>query len=75
VVALNSIVRFGERGNSIGAFPLASAPLRQTKTEIFSLHFLFFSAPHFFAPGHSLLLRNSPCLLIGNEKFSVLVSS
>jgi len=62
VVALNEIVRSEEIGNSIGAFPLASALLRQTKTEIFSLHFLFFSAPHFF-------------LLIGDEKFSVLVSS
>ena len=46
-----------ERGNSVGAFPLASAEfiphfvagLRRTKTEIFSLHFLFFRPP-FFRP-------------------------
>jgi hypothetical protein len=62
VVALNEIVRSEKTGNSVGAFPVASAPLRQTKTEIFSLHFLIFSAPHFF-------------LLIGDEKFSVLIFS
>ena len=38
-----------ERGNSIGAFPLASAPLRRNKTEIFSIHFFNFFLPPFFS--------------------------
>jgi len=46
-VNLNEILRSEKQDNSIGAFPFASAPLRQNKTEKFSLHFLIFSRPIF----------------------------